>query len=247
MRVRWHTQLHLVKGRSVRHPTSPARRNDGLHAIARHMIPLKMQARQGGFTLIELLIVLLLAALLLGIGIPSFSDFIRNSRLSSAANGLLADLNVARSEAVKRRRPVTLCATSTPEAATPDCDGGRGWVIFEDDNGDASFNALTDQRIAARDPLTTLVTVKSRTDVSSSTPSLAYVTYAPTGFRRMSNAAELPTDSRVLLCDPRGNKTVGRNVDDSALSAARLVQISITGRALVTRSVSQIDSEMGGC
>ena len=57
----------------------------------------------------------------------------------------------------------------------------------------------------------------------------------------------IPPESRLLLCDSRGNKAVGTTTDGSAMSAARLVQISITGRVLVTRSVSQISSDLGGC
>lgn len=205
-----------------------------------------MRKRQTGFTLLELMVVVGIAALLLGLGIPALSDFIRNSRLTAAANDLLVDLNLARNEAIKRSRPVTVCATSTPEALTPDCNGGRGWVVFEDDNGNGSFDVGADQRLAARDALPQSVFVRSRENVATATPSLTYVSYAPSGFRRTITNA-IPTESRLLLCDVRGNKTVGTGTDGAAISAARLVQVSVTGRALVTRSVSQINSDVGGC
>ena len=67
-----------------------------------------MKAKQSGFTLVELMFTITVLAVLLGIGVPNFRDFIRNSRMTAAANDLLADLNLARSEAVKRRVAVTL-------------------------------------------------------------------------------------------------------------------------------------------
>ena len=71
-----------------------------------------MKAKQAGFTLIELMFTIVVLAVLLGIGVPNFRDFVRNSRLTSAANDLLTDVNLARSEAVKRRVPVTLCKSA---------------------------------------------------------------------------------------------------------------------------------------
>ncbi len=72
-----------------------------------------------GFTLLEVMITIAILAIALGIGVPSFIDFMRNSRLSGTANDLLADLNFARSESIKRHVPVTLCASSDPLAASP--------------------------------------------------------------------------------------------------------------------------------
>jgi type IV fimbrial biogenesis protein FimT len=67
-----------------------------------------------GFTLIELMITVAILAILLGIGVPSFVDFIRNNRASTQANELATALNLARSEAVKRGLPVTLRSPVAP-------------------------------------------------------------------------------------------------------------------------------------
>lgn len=67
-----------------------------------------------GFTLIELMITVAILAILLGIGVPSFVDFIRNNRASTQANELATALNLARSEAVKRGLPVTLRSPAAP-------------------------------------------------------------------------------------------------------------------------------------
>ena len=65
-----------------------------------------------GFTLIELLITVAIAAVLLGIGVPSFLDLIQNNRVASQANELVAVLNYGRGEAVKRGRQVEVVVTA---------------------------------------------------------------------------------------------------------------------------------------
>lgn len=56
---------------------------------------------QRGVTLIELMIVLTIAAILLTIGAPSFSDWIQNMRIRNTAESLLNGLQLSRAEAVR--------------------------------------------------------------------------------------------------------------------------------------------------
>jgi type IV fimbrial biogenesis protein FimT len=71
-------------------------------------------ARPGarGFTLPELLVVLVVLGVLLTLGVPSFTAFIRNQRVKTASFDLLASLTVARSEAIVKNTSVTLTPTS---------------------------------------------------------------------------------------------------------------------------------------
>ena len=64
--------------------------------------------RTRGFTLIELMVTIAIAAILMVVATPSFVGFQRNSELTAAANGLLAGMNTARSEALKRGAVVRL-------------------------------------------------------------------------------------------------------------------------------------------
>ena len=63
---------------------------------------------------------------------------IENSRMSAGVNEFVAAVQLARSEAVKRRLPVTLCRSSDSTSATPSCGTGAawqdGWIVFVDDN-----------------------------------------------------------------------------------------------------------------
>jgi len=90
-----------------------------------------------GFSLIELLVVMAIAAVLLGIGIPNMQSFIVSSRLSSASNEFFTALNVARSEAVRRGVQVTLATNGTPGSR----DFTAGWTMFVDTDRDGALSA----------------------------------------------------------------------------------------------------------
>ncbi len=80
--------------------------------------------RQSGFTLVELMITLAVMAIIASVAIPGFQAIITTNRLASQANDLVAALNYARSEAVKRRQTVTVTSN----------DGNNwssGWIITD--------------------------------------------------------------------------------------------------------------------
>ncbi len=67
-----------------------------------------MRARDttAGFTLIELMIGLAIVALLLLLGLPSFSTFLRNAEIRSTAESIANGLRAARTEAVRENAQV---------------------------------------------------------------------------------------------------------------------------------------------
>ncbi len=87
--------------------------------------------KQHGFTLVELMITLVIAVILTTIAIPSFNNMIQRNRIATKTNALVSFLAIARSEAVKLGKPVTVCASSNGTA----CTGGSfddGWIVFVD-------------------------------------------------------------------------------------------------------------------
>jgi type IV fimbrial biogenesis protein FimT len=78
--------------------TSP----NGLQPIA------DRRASMGGFTLLELMLVITIAAILSGIGVPSFSRFIAEQRTIAAASDIQMALWRVRSEAIRLRADVRL-------------------------------------------------------------------------------------------------------------------------------------------
>ncbi len=83
-----------------------------------------------GFTLVELLITIAIASMVATIGMPSFTQTIRNSRLTTNANELVTSLSFARSEAVKRNQTITIRRAGT--------EWESGWTVFVDLDGDGN-------------------------------------------------------------------------------------------------------------
>jgi len=91
-------------------------------------------AAQRGFSLVELATAMTIIAILMMLGMPSFSEYINNARLGSVAQSFYTGLSQARSEAIRRNVPVEFAMTNTPIAAgienslAPDVTG-KNWVI----------------------------------------------------------------------------------------------------------------------
>jgi len=102
---------------------------------------LRLAAGASGFTLIELIVTITVAAILLTLAIPSFESVINSNRLTAAANEMMASLQTARMESIRRGRHTVLCLSDKPEELMPKCDAAtnaRGWAVFRDDNKDGS-------------------------------------------------------------------------------------------------------------
>ena len=91
-----------------------------------------MSPRQtaAGFTLIEAMVAVSLMAVLLTIAVPSFNNAALGSQLRASANDLAAAAFLARSEAIKRNRVVTLCMSADGETCSVSGGWEQGWAIL---------------------------------------------------------------------------------------------------------------------
>ena len=89
-----------------------------------------------GVSLLELMVVIAVAAILMGIAVSSYRSITITSRISGEINGLLGDMQYARSEAINQGQNVVICvSTDGLNCATNNTNWDQGWIVFVDPTG----------------------------------------------------------------------------------------------------------------
>lgn len=89
------------------------------------------------YSLYELLLTLTIVAVIVGLGLPSFSGITARNRLHVEINALFHAIHVARKESIMRRRVVSLCPSLDGITCEPGRDWSTGWLMFENADKDA--------------------------------------------------------------------------------------------------------------
>lgn len=103
-----------------------------------------MQKGQAGLTLLELLVGMIVTAVLLALAVPSFQTLRQQYTVRSAGMVVYASLQLARSEAIKRNKDITVCFSGSGTANwsyqlnelvdSSDCSAGINAVIETSDS-----------------------------------------------------------------------------------------------------------------
>lgn len=151
--------------------------------------------REAGFTLTEILVVMGIVVILISVGVPSFRYVTTANRLSGEINGLLGDMQFARSEAIREGRNVVLCQSSDGTTCTADpTSWTSGWLVWSDLNDDGTFDPT--QEILRHQ--TTLLSKDTLTP--DATTNLATITFNREGF-----ATGLGNPAYMVLKDSTSN------------------------------------------
>ena len=172
-----------------------------------------------GFTLIELVVTLVVVAILITIGIPSFEDFIKSNNIRANANTLLTDLHLARSEAVKRNGPVRICKSANMIACTTNGGWEQGWIIFPDKNK----NKIVDNGepiIRSNGPTKGYLTIRGNALVKDS------LLFESTGI-------PVSTSGKIVICDDR-TADFG-SAPANSKEKIRVIVISQSGRLRIVK------------
>ncbi len=93
-------------------------------------------------TMIELMVGIAIVAVLFSLAAPSFSTWIQNTHIRTAAEAIQNGLMLARAEAVRRNANVRFQLTSTLDNACVLSTTGTNWVISLDDPTGLCGNAI---------------------------------------------------------------------------------------------------------
>lgn len=170
--------------------------------------------RQDGFTLAELLVTLAVGAVVLSLGVPSYSQFTQDSQQVRSANELLATLHAARDLAVTRNVRVTVCP-STDGVRCAEGDWQTGWIVFVDEDGNRAVGDGESVSVAG-DELDAIRVVSSEFS--------RFVIFRPNGRIMVDNTRQ--NSGEFTLCDRRGP------------SHARVVVIDMSGRPRISKMSS---------
>ncbi|WP_104655331.1 GspH/FimT family pseudopilin [Ralstonia insidiosa] len=173
-------------------------------------------SRMGGISLVELLVTLAIVAVLAIIATPSYVGLTQQVRLQAEVNSLVNDLQFARSEAIKRGLPVSLCPSSNGTSCNTvnPTYWENGWIVFNDVNGSGTTDSASDVPLRVRAPLTNNDTFRA----TASSPAASAVTYSRDGFAmNLANG----TVTMALRTSPPNN------------NATRCVEINLVGRQAV--------------
>ena len=152
-----------------------------------------MRKENSGFTIIELLITVAIAGTLLAVALPSYRNQVANNCLTANVNNLVTSLQLARSEATKRRQTVFVTASS-PTATN---EWGAGWTVWQDIDDDSAIDDIEKIKV---------VTTTCTATTIDETGNDSEFEYRPTGF--IDNPGEFN------VCDDRTGET-GRQLSIS--------------------------------
>mgnify|MGYP001801586778 CR=1 FL=1 len=159
------------------------------------------------------MLVMIMVAVLLSIGAPAFQGSLQRNRLQSSMNSVLSALSFARSEAVIRSEPVSMC----PTVDTVSCSGSsyeEGWLVFVD-NGAGSGGVASDGNLNGNEEL-----------LQIGNPAPAAITIRSINFSTSPNIVF--EDSGRILQDADGTVTV---CDDRGEASARAVVVQVSGQS----------------
>ncbi len=169
---------------------------------------MSMGRKSDGFTIVELMITILVLAVLISLGAPNLQQMIVNNRLTTEVNSLVAGLQYARSEALRRNAVVTIGSNST--------DWSGGWSVWLDTDADNVVDS-TETLLRAQSAQASGYTIKPPSSVTTSPAALRF---NPNG--TIANASPLITEvcksgvvGRVVTVSPVGQVQTSNTKDSS--------------------------------
>ncbi|MFP7721977.1 GspH/FimT family pseudopilin [Lysobacter sp. A3-1-A15] len=111
-------------------------------AIVVHPDAQRRSARAtSGFTLIELLVAIAVLAIMIALAVPSFTGLINGNRLTANSNEMVASLQLAKMESLRRNLRVAVCESDDGATCTDGDEWGQ-WITIADSNRDGTYDQV---------------------------------------------------------------------------------------------------------
>ena len=162
-----------------------------------------MFKKQNAFTLIELMVTMAVAAVVIGVAVPSFNKQMLDSKSVTLGESLVTEINLARYEAVRHATRVSLCASSNGTS----CAGNwtDGLIVFVDTAAsDTDGAAITGQilYVLSKPDIRSVITVKNNG------ANVSFIRFTALGsLARIANAAtNIDIAAKLTGCSSTGKK-----------------------------------------
>lgn len=153
-----------------------------------------------GFSLVELLTVLAILAVVL-VSAPSMTQMVRNAQVQGILHSMTSSLALARTTAISRNHPVTLCPSDDGLRCSGATDWSSGWIVYLD-SGRQPQPQPPSEVLEVVPPLRGGLAMRT----SAGRPRIRY---QPSGWASGSNLA-------LTLCASHGDTLAGRIVVNNA-------------------------------
>ena len=180
-----------------------------------------------GFTLIELMVTIAIAAVLMMIAVPSLSTYRRNAQLTSVTNTLVASINTARGEALKRGLSSMVVPTNNGANWT------TGWVVFVDTDSSRNYDVTKDTLVFTEPAAESYIAISATGAAGAAAPQIIF------------DSSGYPKDAAGA--SGRFTFIVQRNDGAAAADASekRYIFVARTGRTRVCKPLSATDPACG--
>jgi type IV fimbrial biogenesis protein FimT len=175
---------------------------------------MSLRGPASGLTLIELMIVLVVLAVTLSLGAPLFQNLLHSNRLRAEASRFFGAINLARSEAVMRNLPVSICPSTMAVTGQAECSGtyASGWIVFVNTDKDKVVDTGIDEVLQVFDSLPPGYRL---TNSSGTRAAFELINYLPDGSSHSNRT--------LLFCPPRRASMQSLSIVVNIVGRARLV------------------------
>jgi type IV fimbrial biogenesis protein FimT len=165
-----------------------------------------------------MMVAMAVMAVLITLSVVFAQATLDSMKLSSFANTFLAQMQLARSEAIKRNRPVAICKSGDGAGCMADGGWEQGWIVFHDRNNNGLRES--DEELVHR-----VGALPAGFRLVGNVSVARYVSFHPTGgTRSVSGSFQAGT---LTVCRASPETSEARQIVISAVGRPRVQKVSL--------------------